>query len=151
MVLDNAYIEAVNLGQFSGKSKPPEGTPLEMRAPMRHHKLTHADIYQIQNVRLGKIADDKVWTSLTGILPIKIEGASSAPVSPIATGVPGGYLISDQEFDLSRKSLHKLAGQLRAQSCEEMFGSIFLLHSFTFPAPKYEALSYIWTSEVIPR
>lgn len=88
--LDNPYTDAINVGQFSGQASPPPGTPREMHAPVHHHNLTHSGIHQIQNIKLAKMANEKVWTSCTVILPIKVKGASGAPVSPIAIGVRGG-------------------------------------------------------------
>ena len=88
VAVDNPYTDAVNLGQFAGKAKAPAGTPLEMHAPVHHYNLTSSGIHQIQNVKLGKMAKDQVWSSCTVILPIKVEGASGAPVNPIAIGVP---------------------------------------------------------------
>lgn len=89
VALDNPFTDAVNLGQFAGKAEPPPGTPAEVHAPVHHHNLTHSGIHNIQNAKLSKMAEEKVWTSCTVILPIKVEGGSGAPVNPIAIGVPG--------------------------------------------------------------
>lgn len=89
VALDNPFTDAVNLGQFSGKAEPPPGAPAGVSAPVHHHNLTHSGIHNIQNAKLAKMAEEKVWTSCTVILPIKVEGGAGAPVSPIAIGVPG--------------------------------------------------------------
>jgi kynurenine formamidase len=88
VALDNPFTDAVNLGQFSGKSELPPDTPANIITPVHHHNLTHAGIHNIQNANLARMAKDKVWTSCTVILPIKVEGASGAPVNPIAIGAP---------------------------------------------------------------
>jgi len=88
VALDNPFTDAVNLGQFSGKAEPPPDTPAEVPTPVHHHNLTHSGIHNIQNAKLAKMAEEKVWTSCTVILPIKVEGGPGAPVNPIAIGVP---------------------------------------------------------------
>lgn len=88
VALDNPFTDAVNRGQFAGKSKLPPDTPSEIITPVHHHNLTHTGIHNIQNANLTRMAEDKVWTSCTVILPIKVEGASGAPVNPIAIGAP---------------------------------------------------------------
>ena len=89
VALDNPFTDPVELGQFSGKSNPPPGTPSEVAgAPAHYYNLTQSGIHQIQNVALAQMASDKVWTSCTIILPIKVVGAAGAPVSPVAIGVP---------------------------------------------------------------
>jgi kynurenine formamidase len=91
VALDNPFTDAVNLGQFAGKAAPPPGTPENSGgAPVHHHNLTQSGIHQIQNIALAKMATDMVWTSCTIVLPIKVAGASGAPVSPVAVGRPGG-------------------------------------------------------------
>ncbi len=90
VALDNPFTDAVNIGQFAGKSEPPPGTPTNSGgAPVHHYNLTQSGIHQIQNIALAQMAADKVWTSCTVILPIKILGAAGAPVSPVAIGEPG--------------------------------------------------------------
>ena len=89
VALDNPFTDAVNLGQFSGKAESPPGAPKDVPTPVHHHNLTHSGIHNIQNAKLAKMAEEKVWTSCTVILPIKVEGGAGAPVNPIAIGVPG--------------------------------------------------------------
>jgi kynurenine formamidase len=57
-------------------------------APAHYYNLTQAGIHQIQNISLAQMAEDKVWTSCTVILPVKVVGAAGAPVSPVAVGEP---------------------------------------------------------------
>jgi kynurenine formamidase len=90
VALDNPFTDAINIGQFSGKAKPPPGTPSNVGgAPVHHQNLVYSSIHQIQNIALAQMATDKVWTSCTVILPVKVVGAAGAPVSPVAIGVPG--------------------------------------------------------------
>jgi kynurenine formamidase len=89
VALDNPFTDAINIGQFSGKVAPPPGTPPGTHAPVHHHNLAFSGVHQIQNIRLTEMAEDGVWTSCTMILPIKVKGASGAPVNPVAIGVPG--------------------------------------------------------------
>jgi kynurenine formamidase len=87
VALDNPFTDPVNLGQFAGKASPPPGTPPEVAgAPAHYYNLTQSGIHQIQNISLAQMAKDKVWTSCTVILPVKVLGAAGAPVSPIAVG-----------------------------------------------------------------
>jgi kynurenine formamidase len=89
VALDNPFTDAVNLGQFSGKAKPPVGTPDEIAgAPAHYYNLTQSGIHQIQNASLAQMAADRVWTSCTVVLPVKVKGAAGAPVSPVAVGAP---------------------------------------------------------------
>ncbi len=87
VALDNPFTDAINIGQFAGESKPPPGNPPGLWAPVHYYNLTQSGIHQIQNIALSKMAADRVWTSCTIILPIKVAGASGAPVSPVAIGV----------------------------------------------------------------
>jgi kynurenine formamidase len=89
VAVDNPFTDAVNIDQFIGKAEPPPGTPAGVGgAPVHAYNLSHSGIHQIQNIALAQMAKDEVWTSCTVILPIKVMGASGAPVSPVAIGVP---------------------------------------------------------------
>jgi kynurenine formamidase len=89
VALDNPFTDAINIGQFAGEAEPPPGTPSYVGgAPVHHQNLAYSGIHQIQNIALAQMAADKVWTSCTIILPIKVVGAAGAPVSPVAIGVP---------------------------------------------------------------
>ena len=89
VALDNPFTDAVNPGEFSGKVPPPPDTPLEILTPVHYHNLTQSGIHNIQNANLAALAADRVWTSCTTILPLRVEGGSGSPVRPIAIGVPG--------------------------------------------------------------
>ena len=51
--------------------------------------LTQMGIHHIENAKLDEIANDKVWTSCTMILPPREKGSAGAAVRPVAIGVPG--------------------------------------------------------------
>lgn len=89
VALDNPFTDAINIGQFTGKAKPPPGSPPGLWAPVHYYNLTQSGIHQIQNIKLADMVRDKVWTSCTIILPVKVVGASGAPVSPVSIGAPG--------------------------------------------------------------
>lgn len=88
VALDNPFTDAVNRGQFAGRSKPPPGGPPNIYTPVHYYNLTKAGIHNIQNANLRAMADDKVWLSCTMILPLRVEGGTGSPVRPIAIGVP---------------------------------------------------------------
>ncbi len=90
VALDNPFTDAVNEGQFFDGVAPPESTPTKSSAPVHYHNLTQAGIHNIQNANLAEIAQDRVWTSCTIILPLRVKGGSGSPVRPIAIGVPMG-------------------------------------------------------------
>ena len=89
VALDNPFTDPVNEGQLVGKAGPAKGSPEGLPFAVHHQNLTQSGIHQIQNVKLGELAQDKVWTSCTMILPLRSEGASGSPVRPVAIGVPG--------------------------------------------------------------
>jgi kynurenine formamidase len=72
-----------------GNAPPAEGTPPGMLFAIHHENLAVSGIHQIQNANLTALADDKVWTSCTIILPLRSRGGSGSPVRPIAIGAPG--------------------------------------------------------------
>ena len=88
VALDNPFTDAVNDGQFFEGTPPPEKTPTQSSAPVHFHNLTQAGIHNIQNANLAELAQDRVWTSCTIILPLRVKGGSGSPVRPIAIGVP---------------------------------------------------------------
>ena len=90
VALDNPFTDAVNEGQFFDGVARPESTPTKSSAPVHYHNLTQAGIHNIQNANLAEIAQDRVWTSCTIILPLRVKGGSGSPVRPIAIGVPMG-------------------------------------------------------------
>lgn len=87
VALDNPFTDPVSEGQLQGKGAPPEGAPEGLPFAIHHHNLTQAGIYNIQNIRLSELAQDRVWTSCTMILPLRSKGGSGSPVRPIAVGV----------------------------------------------------------------
>jgi kynurenine formamidase len=55
-----------------------------------HHQLiTQLGIHHVESAKLDALAQDKVWTSCTMILPLRVKGAAGSPVRPVAIGVPG--------------------------------------------------------------
>lgn len=86
VALDNPFTDPVNEGQLTGQAGPPEGTPDGLPFVNHHYNLTQSGIHQIQNLKLDKLARDKVWTSCTMILPLRSQGNSGSPVRPIAIG-----------------------------------------------------------------
>jgi kynurenine formamidase len=62
----------------------PKGRPFGIH----HFNLTQAGVYQIQNAKLDELAADKVWTSCTMVLPLRVYGGGGSLVRPIAIGIP---------------------------------------------------------------
>ncbi len=88
MGLDAPFIDAINEGFFQGKAGPAEGTPAGMVFPVHHQNLAQWGIHNVENARLAEMAADKVWTSCTMILPLRIKGAATSQVRPVAIGAP---------------------------------------------------------------
>lgn len=88
VALDNPFTDPVAEGQLAGQAPAPEGTPPDLPFVIHHHNLTQSGIHQIQNAHLAELAADKVWTSCTIILPLRIQGGSGSPVRPVAIGAP---------------------------------------------------------------
>jgi kynurenine formamidase len=42
----------------------------------------------MQNAKLDELAADKVWTSCTIVLPLRVRGGGGSLVRPIAIGAP---------------------------------------------------------------
>ncbi len=89
LALDNPFTDAVADGQLAGKSPPPQGMDQGLPFFIHHYNLAVAGIHQIQNANLGTLAEDKVWTSCTMILPLREKGHAGSPVRPVAIGAPG--------------------------------------------------------------
>ena len=89
VALDNPFTDAVNAGQLKGESPPATGYPKGLPFAIHHHLLTQAGIHQIQNANLTEIARDRLWTSCTIILPLRVRGGAGSSVRPVAIGVPG--------------------------------------------------------------
>jgi len=89
VALDNPFTDPVAKGMLQGKAPPAPGTPKGLPFAIHHHNLTQSGIHQIQNANLAAMAQDKVWTSCTIILPLRSKGGSGSPVRPVAIGAPG--------------------------------------------------------------
>ena len=87
--LDTPFIDPVPEGMLQGKAPPAEGTPPGLPFAVHHHMLTQMGIHHIEHANLAAIADDKVWTSCTMILPLREKGGAGSAVRPVAVGVPG--------------------------------------------------------------
>jgi kynurenine formamidase len=88
VALDNPFTDPVNEGQLKGQAPPPKSMPKGMPFGIHHYNLTQAGIYQFQNAKLDELAADKVWTSCTMILPLRVRGGGGSLVRPIAIGTP---------------------------------------------------------------
>lgn len=88
VALDNPFTDAVAEGQLQGEAAPPQGMERGLPFVIHHQNLTQAGIHNIQNARLSSLAEDKVWTSCTIILPLRSRGHAGSPVRPVAIGAP---------------------------------------------------------------
>jgi len=87
--LDTPFIDPVPDGMLAGKAGPAAGVPEGIPFALHHHMLTQMGIHHIENAKLDEIANDKVWTSCTMILPQREKGSAGAAVRPVAVGAPG--------------------------------------------------------------
>jgi kynurenine formamidase len=87
--LDTPFIDPVPEGMLAGKAGPAAGVPDGIPFALHHHMLTQMGIHHIENAKLDELANDKVWTSCTMILPQREKGSAGAAVRPVAVGVPG--------------------------------------------------------------
>ena len=88
VALDNPFTDPVNEGQLKGQAPPAASMPKGKPFGIHHFNLTQAGMYQIQNAKLDELARDKVWTSCTMILPLRVQGGGGSLVRPIAIGTP---------------------------------------------------------------
>lgn len=88
VALDNPFTDPVAEGQLQNEAAPPQGMDRGLPFVIHHQNLTQAGIHQIQNARLSQLANDKVWTSCTIVLPLLSRGHSGSPVRPVAIGAP---------------------------------------------------------------
>lgn len=86
--LDNPFTDPLKQCQLTGECPPPEGSFEGMPFSVHHLNLTQSGIYQIQNMRLSEIADDRVSLACTMVLPLRIRGAAGSGVRPIGIGAP---------------------------------------------------------------
>ena len=71
-----------------GKGRPAQGPPPGLPFVINHYNWTVAGIHQIQNANLAAMAKDKVWTSCTIILALRVKGGAGSAVRPVAIGAP---------------------------------------------------------------
>ena len=86
--LDTPFVDPVPEGMLAGKAGPAPGVPDGIPFALHHHMLTQMGIHHIENAKLDQLANDKVWTSCTMILPPREKGSAGAAVRPVAIGVP---------------------------------------------------------------
>ncbi|MGB7305356.1 MAG: cyclase family protein [Burkholderiaceae bacterium] len=88
IALDNPFTDPVADGQLQQKAMPPQGMDKGLPFVIHHKNLAESGIHQIQNANLSALANDKVWTSCTIILPLRSQGHAGSPVRPVAIGAP---------------------------------------------------------------
>ena len=74
---------------MQGKAPPAPGTPPGLPFAIHHHMLTQMGIHHIENAKLDAMAQDRVYTACTIILPLMEKGGAGSAVRPVAIGVPG--------------------------------------------------------------
>jgi kynurenine formamidase len=84
--LDTPFVDPVPEGMLAGKAGPAPGVPAGVPFALHHHMLTQMGIHHIENAKLDEIANDRVWTSCTMILPPREKGSAGAAVRPVAVG-----------------------------------------------------------------
>ena len=87
--LDTPFVDPVNEGQLAGKAGPAPGVPNGLPFALHHHMLSQMGIHHIENAKLDELANDRVWTSCTMILPPREKGSAGAAIRPVSIGVPG--------------------------------------------------------------
>jgi kynurenine formamidase len=88
LALDAPFIDPIVDGQFQGKAAPAEGTPPGLPLAIHHQNLSQSGIHHVENAHLAELAADKVWTSCTLILPLRLKGVAVSQVRPVAIGAP---------------------------------------------------------------
>lgn len=86
--LDASYPDVVPEGMVQGKAHPPAENPQGVYFAMHHQFLSQAGIHLMENVRLSELAADKVWTSCTLVLPLRIQGVVGSQIRPVSIGAP---------------------------------------------------------------
>jgi kynurenine formamidase len=86
--LDTPFVDPVAEGMLQNKAGPAPGTPPNQPFAVHHHMLTQMGIHHIENANLTALANDKVWTSCTMILPLRERGAAGSAIRPVAVGLP---------------------------------------------------------------
>jgi kynurenine formamidase len=87
--LDAPFIDAVPEGMLQGKAAPAQGTEPGLPFSIHHYMLSVFGIHHLENLNLGAMARDRVWTSCAMALPSRDQGAAGAVVRPVAIGLPG--------------------------------------------------------------
>ena len=87
--LDTPFIDPVPEGMLQGKAPPAPGTPPGLPFAVHHTMLTEFGIHHVEHANLAAMADDKVWTACTMVLPLREKGAAGSAVRPVAIGRPG--------------------------------------------------------------
>jgi kynurenine formamidase len=87
--LDTPFVDPVPEGMLQGKAGPAPGVPEGLPFALHHHMLTQMGIHHIENAKLDELANDKVWTSCTMVLPLRERGSAGSAIRPVAIGVPG--------------------------------------------------------------
>jgi kynurenine formamidase len=85
--LDTPFIDAVADGMLAGKAAPAPGFLPGLPFSVHHHLLTQSGVHHVENARLHELANDRVYTSCTMILPTREKGGAGAAVRPVAIGV----------------------------------------------------------------
>src|SRR5262245_15505302 len=88
IALDTPFIDTVAEGMLQGKAGPAPGTPPGLPFAVHHHMLAQAGIHLVENARLAEMAQDRVWTACTMILPLLEKGAAGSALRPVAIGAP---------------------------------------------------------------
>ena len=86
--LDTPFVDPVPEGMLQGKAGPAEGTPTGTPFALHHHMLTQMGIHHIENAKLDELAEDRVWTSCTMVLPLLEKGSAGSAIRPVAIGAP---------------------------------------------------------------
>ena len=87
--LDTPFVDPVPEGMLAGKAGPAPGVPGGLPFALHHHMLTQMGIHHVENTKLDELANDKVWTSCTMILPLLEKGSAGSAIRPVAVGVRG--------------------------------------------------------------
>jgi kynurenine formamidase len=88
LALDAPFLDPMLEGQLQGKVPPTAGTPPGLPFAIHHQNLAQSGIHHVENAHLAELAADKVWTSCTMILPLRIKGGAASQVRPVAIGAP---------------------------------------------------------------
>jgi kynurenine formamidase len=86
--LDVPFIDPAAEGFIMGKAGPAPGTPPNLPFAVHHYMLTQAGVHHLENTNLAEMANAKVWTSCTMILPLRTFGSAGSAIRPVAIGAP---------------------------------------------------------------